>query len=673
VSAPVLLLLADGEDPGRFATGPTVAAVAIAAGWAFDCYHHRRRSGRHFGGGDLATAAPAAASGGLVAGGRHLERVGLLAASRRVVAVGDPASPLWPTLEAAGAELLLRTRDPVELYLAVFERLEQDLPTTALVLDGRPQGRHGVVTAPYLYPALFGAEQMIALDVSIDAGRCDALEQHGIDRFRGEWVDPARAASFPRAIDATAGGVGDRDYDEVTAALTERHDSWGRGVLLGDPDLIAAQLPLAVRLRLLPLYGRPQTAVLARCAHLVERSTEPVYGRQYDDRDFFELARLGHGLQVVDPAPPFDSACSLPAPTLSGTAAPDEPDDAQLRRWAEGGRVLCTLLFWAGMVRELDCLPTVVDVVAATGVSAGLVLTVDSVTNGTERALDLLATSVEAGGVHGRLEVLAGSTGRGVAAEALLPAGSLATHLAGARADLERRLGPGLAPRGWWPLLDTTLVPHARPPVAWQAGRPVVRFSPRGEGAEEQDGIPPTDERGTVDLRRVAGAALRRSGMMRFFEATRPFDDVRPGATNPAVIDAVAEAGFSYLWTKASFGTPAVPARRGDVVALSFTAGRWDGWSPFYTVAASEDLARAERRLLRGGKPGWVASTVDTPLWGMSGEILAQGHRLYDLASFAANGGRSGRLVNTTPHVVARYARLLQDEGWLDGSEGDDR
>jgi hypothetical protein len=56
-------------------------------------------------------------------------------------------------------------------------------------------------------------------------------------------------------------------------------------------------------------------------------------------------------------------------------------------------------------------------------------------------------------------------------------------------------------------------------------------------------------------------------------------------------------------------------------------------------------------------------STVDGPLWALSGEIWEHGSVLYRIAQLAARGGRSERLVNVTPNVVARYARLLDDGG----------
>jgi hypothetical protein len=667
----LLLHLADGRDHRRHAVAASLAGAAARAGWRFDAYTDTYRRGRHFGGGDPAAAAPGDPAGGLVAGGRHLERVSLLAAAYEVVAVGDPGSVLWPALRLAGVEDLGELAGEAAVYAGVLRRLGLPCPETVFVLDAREQGAHRVVTAPYAYPAVL-AEGGLALEVGA-GDQCDALDGMGVRRYRPVWVDAQRAAAFPRSLGGSGASVGDRSAAEVTAAMAREHEDWGRGILLGDPDLVAGQVPKAARLRLTPLYGRPQTAVIERCRDLVAGAAEPVYGRQYDDHDFVALARLGHGLQVLDPAPPFDAAAGLPLPAPPAHPDAVEPDDDQLAAWAEDGRVLSTLLFWAGMVRELDCVPAILDVVASTGLRAGIVVTEDTVSHGLELGLSLLGVPSERGGVLGHLDVLVGSTGRGVAAEGLMPEGSLAASLTAARTAIAAALPPALEPRGWWPLLDTDLVPHGPARVRRRGLRPVVRFTPRGpagqpDGGGEGDG----DGRGRrVDARALAGRALRSTGLIRLLEESRPFDDRRPGMLQRHVLEAVAAAGFSYQWTKAGFGTPAVAGRCGDLVALPFTAGNWDGWSPFYTVATAGDLVRAERGLLRRGRPGWLASTVDTPLWGMSGELVRHGHRLHDLAELTAAGGRSGALINTTPGVVARYARLLDAEGLGESSRTD--
>jgi hypothetical protein len=639
-----------------------LAGAAERAGFAFECYYDSFRAGRHFGGGDLELARPGWDAGTTVAGGRHFDHLYRLTVAYEVVAVGDPASAVWSALEMAGVDRLVASLDPVELYAAVFARLGEAIPERVVVLDGRPQGPAGLVVAPYAYPAVLAGEPALAVDVGCGEEVRRGLESLGTGTFTGFYVDPARAAAFPRGLDAVAGATEGHGYDSLTAELAELGAGWGRGTLLGDPRLVAAQLPRARRLRLVPLYGQPQTEAIERAGEMVRGSTEPVFGRQYDDHDFLALGRRGHGLQVVDPDPPFDALAGralIPAPP----AAAPEPDDAQLERWAGEGRVLSTLIIWSGMVRELNGLAALIDLVAVTGLRAGLVITDQTVEYGAAAALPLLATPPERGGTLGRLEPLLGSTGSGVGAEWLMPPGTLAKTLAEARSRLAQRLPAELVPRGWWPLLDTPLVTLRHAPVAWRGRRPVLLFTPRGAsppgGGGAAPGLPAGYAGGRRDLRSIARSAVSRVGLWSLFQERRPFDGVRPGLPDDEVLRAVGDAGFSYMWTKSGFGTPRIVARSGDLVALPYTAGNWDGWSPFYTSGSKLDLLRAEARLLRSRRPGWLATTIDSPLWALPGELWASGSRLHGMAELMARGGRSGRLVNVTPNVIARYARLL--------------
>ena len=662
----LLLFLVDARDPHRLAIAPALAALAGRAGWDFDLYCDGLRLGRHFGGGDPALAPPGASAGSLVAGGGHVERLLWLVAAYDVAALGHAGSVLWPALGAGGAAVLARTDDPAELQAAAFERLGEPVPALVRVLDAAPQGPLGLELAPYACVELLDGPPAVGVDACADDGLRGRLEALGAHRMCGFGVDGARAAAFPGGLEAADGPVTAGDtYATVTTRWAQRHQAWGRGVLLGDPDLVAAGLPRARRLRLLALHGRPQVDVLRSAHDIVRSAREPVYGRQYDDRDFLVLAELGHGLQVIDPAPPFDSAHRVPPPVPSPPCALAdlEPDDGQLERWADEGRVLCTALLWSGMVREADGLPRLIDLVAQTGLRAGLVLTVDTITHGAGSALELLAVPPERGGVLGLLEPLVGSTGRGVAIESRLPDGALHTHLADAVPALAALLPEGLRPRGWWPLLDTALVSRRSRPVGLREGRPVVRFTPRGAGAAPAvgahvptAGAPPP--RARLDARGLAGRAVRATRLDSVLEERRPFDEMRPGALDERVVTAVRDCGLSYLWTKASFGIPRATVRDG-VVALPFTAGGWDGWSPFYTLRSRSDVTRAESRLRRSGQPGWLASTVDSPLWAMSGEVWREGSRLYEIAELLADGGRSGELVNVAPNVIARYARII--------------
>ncbi len=358
--------------------------------------------------------------------------------------------------------------------------------------------------------------------------------------------------------------------------------------------------------------------------------------------------------------------------SVSGPVAPTEPvadavSDETLRRWADEGRVLCTLLFWSGMVRELECVPRIVDLVATTGLRSGLVLTTAAVEQSPRPPVTLLAEPLEQGGVGGCLELLLGSMGSAVAPEGMLPPGLLAASLAESQRRLADLLPAGVLPRGWWPILDAPLSAPWRLPVRMELGRPVVRLPPRRTHAPAS---PPaaqdpwedvTTGVSGGDLRAAVGAALRRAGGDRVLEQDRPFSWRRPSAPDLSVARDVAGAGFDYMWSKAGFGACSLVHRDGDFVSLPFTAGAWGGWTPFYTVDHLADLVTAERRLLRTGAPGWLAGTIDSPLWLDSGELFSQGAALFKMTEWLTGGGSTGRLVNVTPAVVARYARLLDD------------
>ena len=119
--------------------------------------------------------------------------------------------------------------------------------------------------------------------------------------------------------------------------------------------------------------------------------------------------------------------------------------------------------------------------------------------------------------------------------------------------------------------------------------------------------------------------------------------------------------------TTAAYGGP--PRAVVDVeglTALTFTAGRWDGWTPFITVNHLSDLRRAERRLLRSGRPGWLIGTLDACLWAFSGPIWTRGSALFEMCRWMAGGGASGRMINVTPRTAARYARLLVEMGLVE-------
>jgi hypothetical protein len=320
--------------------------------------------------------------------------------------------------------------------------------------------------------------------------------------------------------------------------------------------------------------------------------------------------------------------------------------------------VVSTLLFWTGMARELESLYPLADVLGLTGMRAGLLLTTESFAGMSWPPLTLTRFARAVGGLDSRVELLLASAGSGAMIESEAPLGRFTAALREAVDQMEQILGDRSAvPRGWWPVMDAPLVPTPLRRVATDSTAPFlhVRYQPRELGA------PPAGSPGGGSIRSLRGA-IRHSALRHVFEPLRPFSEYRPGPPGRDVLSAVRDAGFEYAFTASSFsGPPRAVVDIKGLTALTYTAGSWDGWTPFITVHDIGDLQRAERRLLRSGRPGWLIGTLDACLWAFSGPVWQRGSRLYEMGRWMAAGGSSGRLINVTPHTAARYARLLAD------------
>ncbi len=651
----LLLVLVPADHPHRDPACATLAWIAAETGLLLECYHDGRRTGAHYGGGHLDDASRADLRGGLVTGGHHLEELALVLQrfDCRVVSLG--AGALLEPLRDAGVPVLACTPVVAEVYREVLAALGVAWPDRLLVV-GRAV-RDGARLAPYAFPEVVHRRLLAIGEGDGEALRSLLAERPGL-QVETLWLedDP------PEGAEALAPGPAPSLADS-TLWMADRWAAEGRGFLLGDDELVGRWLPTAARSGWLPLHGVPQAGVVERAADRL-RAVDVVVGRQQDDRDFMALSRLGTAFALVDPGrPPFPVLREVhwTWPQRARTPQPD-PDDAELDRWAAEGRVPCTLLFWTGMPRELENLYALADVLALTRLRAGLVVTAESFAFMSRPPLSLVEIDEELGGLAPNVELLLASAGAGALVEAEAPLERFAATLARSVASLAERLGSRDAvPRGWWGVMDAPLVWKGTRRIATR-GRPPfvsVRYRPRPLQRREpsEAEAPPRPGR---DLR----ARVRASPLGSVLERLRPFDGYRPGPPCADVLGAVRDAGFTYAFTKAGFGgPPRVVSGVDGLTALTYTAGRWDGWTPFCTVNDLGDLRRAERRLLRAGGAGWLAGTIDACLWALSGPRIDRASELRAMCDWIAAGGASGRLVSATPHTVARFAEMLARTG----------
>jgi hypothetical protein len=641
----------------------TLAWLAAERDRLFECYFAAPASGGHFGGGHPALVRPEELRGGTFTGGHHLEQFYRLLVEFDVEAVLLGSGPFDALLKEAGLRVLASSDNVAELYWQLLINLDAKRADGLLVVGdgGRPQG---VPLTPFAYPEIANRRLL-----AIGAGDPAALESlRGDLALEALWL----AGIAPKgAVVIESTGV--PSVAAQTAWMARRWGGWAHGYMLADPELAGRWTPHAVRNRLITLFGVPQREVIELMQQPLSRQTV-VLGRPQDEHDLLELSKAGVALQLIDPArPPFPVLRERRTRAAPMPACPtQDADDAQLERWAADGRVLASLLFWTGMIRDLENLYALADVLAATRLACGVVLTAASFEYMPHPPLSLLEVDAALGGLTPQVEALLGSGGGGAFVESKAPPDRLAAALEQSVATLAEQLGGrDRVPSGWWGVMDAAMRPARLPRLTWRPDPPYLRLR------RQRPSVPST--RPTADEADRIGFANGRAGLRArllerlsgsFVEPLHPFDEFVPGPPGKAVLEVVRDAGFEYAFTKSAFG-PRSRVVRGveGITVMNHTAGRWDGSIPFVNVNTVGDLRQAERRLLRQQRPGWLVGALATSLWALSGSRWERGERLRQISRWVAEGGASGRLVNVPPRVVARYASLLATKGLVDTVE----
>jgi hypothetical protein len=160
-------------------------------------------------------------------------------------------------------------------------------------------------------------------------------------------------------------------------------------------------------------------------------------------------------------------------------------------------------------------------------------------------------------------------------------------------------------------------------------------------------------------MRKLAG----KFGFSKYFRPYRPYEFYKAGNIREDIVKTAKSVRLKYMFSKTGFNlSPEVKYLDDNFIVLNYTAGQWDGWTPFETVSDVSDLKKVERVLLRRKKPGWIVSTIDSCLWTFSGEFWKRGNKLYEIARFCANGGHSKKLINVKPFTISRYARIIAEQ-----------
>jgi len=155
-------------------------------------------------------------------------------------------------------------------------------------------------------------------------------------------------------------------------------------------------------------------------------------------------------------------------------------------------------------------------------------------------------------------------------------------------------------------------------------------------------------------IRRVAGDAWTPRGYYGFLDAD--LDTLAPGP--PGLYEAVGECGLDYMISSARPGRNRVLAEGGGCVVLNQTPRSIASASPFLRVTTLEELLEDAPR----HRPGWLIAALDSPVIAFTPYIWEHGQRFMRIVHWLTE---SASIVNVLPGTVARYARILKEEGWL--------
>lgn len=463
------LLVGDASNPEVALALPTVAWMARDAGAEFEGYLEAQRDGLLFAG-----------SGSTVLGGAHHQQFNYLNAAFdvRYILLGETAL-FDSSVLAFGAPVLARAGTLAELYGSLLGLPEVGRADTAVFASALAvkAGERSLHLAPYLYPDIYYRRALAFTHP--DKAVVALLKQYAVGDvahlFLTKEASLKISAHFPEAHEIDRMQDGDT-YGSVTLRTTARWKERARGVAFGDPVAILAQIASLCREDRIAVFGekvelhpaeievQPYTEekseIASEVARLALEVGNPVLvGRQTGDGDLFEWSRSGVCLQIMDPnRPAFPVVQTLEHrwSSIHRNLYDDEPSDEELRRFAQEGKTLATLVWHSGEMAHNEAMLNLFELAGFTGLKMGY--GVHAARYETSPQLwELLQVPREKGGMLGLAEPLLHSGGLGVMAEIDCPPERLREHCQTALDRIRALAGEAATPHGYYAFMDADL------------------------------------------------------------------------------------------------------------------------------------------------------------------------------------------------------------------------
>lgn len=637
----LLLFLSPYDNPHKDVIAATLAWLTEKIGLKFDIYYEAYHSGKHF-----SPYTPENYFGSTVSGGFHHKRFYLINRLFNVEYVIHEQPKLFSShyLRNIGANIIVETQDLLDFYRKIFSHFNVQLPSKIVLVETSSFPGNTIVhskneyrgyfrnllskhyrrlfrkrklpptsirISPYCYPEIFYRQALGFGCTSPFSFRLDEIAAPSsiYSLFLSDQViDSLGNQGFDaKVIDKFQHND---TYWSITNRMMARWREHSTDVAFCDPVLTSYWLPWLCRHRKFAVYEPFMEAVRSQMRDLALNTEDKIiYGRQSSDRDITELSKDDVIFQIMDPGrPPFplieEANYRMHQPKKSYYEF--EPDEETLKSFASERKILCTLLFYCPDIRHVEVLPRILELATLTKMKMGFATTAQWY----QMVPDILETiniPLENGGVFPNVEPLLCSAGMGVGVEAqgFLKETTLRKHLVKARQIISEAAGIEFLPKGHYPFLDT-----------------------------------------------IKDYPYSKSVLKRVSNADPPFKIIE-------------ELGFEYSISCLSPGKPKVLFKSNNFISINHTSKQWHPYSPFLVTSNLHQIKKIELSLALRRKPGWIIASLDSPLWMFSYYHWQKSNKLFKMASYLFRGGITGKLINTTPHVISRYARILDEEGLL--------
>jgi len=637
----LLFFMSQYSNSQKNAIAPTLQWISEVAEIDFELYYSAYHEGYSYPGGHYhhGLALPEAKVGGLgatgstVMGGYHHQQFNFLNN------VFDGIYAVWGDVSLFSSQVKLFSKKVIakedrsisNFYQVILNYLGVPVPNKIVIINNEFSSEFMPIGFDaYCYPEIY-YEKALGVGSSTSVKEFEKFKEMGIQNVyalhvKPELVDRLQEIGFKVKVGDEL--KKDDTYWSLTSRMAKKWISKVEGISFTDPTLTSYWIPWLCRHNQLAVFEWAQTSQHAESQFTTKSGVEEfkklflktkqdiVFGRIVGESTFRDLSKAGRAYCGIDPGRPcFPIIEKIKYPFFDpGTSYFEhEPSDIELDKWMNEGRILSTTIDTVIMIGT-EYLFRTLDLVATRRIKIGAGCLTPWWKYSPELA-EMITIPVGDGGVFPYVEPILKSCGLGIIREVDIAKdpkiiGKYVDNVKKSMDIVREALGEKFVPRGIFFFLDVDLNHTEAPPIC-------------------------------VEL-----------------------------------YDALSKTGLEYALSFCSCGSSRIVYRKDNFIVINQSMPYYKFTDPWVITKDAIDCEMMELNQWRMGTPGWIIGTLD--LTGAISPYIWFNTRGYGASSLGGiaewlnSGGKYSTseytdephkpFINVTPHVIARYAKLLDDK-----------